>query len=301
MLCASSESRRTSSSMSPYVAHTRMPASLASRSTSGAVKTRHDTTSSAGTYPFAGAPVATSSTLNPTVLSTTCVATSNASPSLPHSTSTLTPRVTSSLSHASPCASVSWPSKRSYGCSSSSTATPPGASASWIALRHASASSVFTRCAAVPRRTHATSNPLATACLDSRGAISTALSTHAFASSLVMSPSTTATRSFSADSATRSLARSSMGAELSTATATAPGHRDATAVECHAGPAPNSSNDAGGRPVPIRSDRDARNAASLSNSLNPNASSYVRGSSYTPLPPVDAVADDAATNDDDAR
>ena len=88
---------------------------------------------------------------------------------------------------------------------------------------------------------------------------------------------------------------------MSTATATAPGHRDATAVECHAGPAPNSSNDAIGRPVPIRSDRDARNAASLSNSLNPNASSYVRGSSYTPLPPVDAVADDAATNDDDAR
>ena len=67
---------------------------------------------------------------------------------------------------------------------------------------------------------------------------------------LVMSPSTTATRSFSADSATRSLARSSMGAELSTATATAPGHSDATAVECHAGPAPNSSNDAIGRPVP---------------------------------------------------
>jgi hypothetical protein len=48
---------------------------------------------------------------------------------------------------------------------------------------------------------------------------------------------------------------------------------------------------------------DARNAASLSKSLNPNASSYVRGSSYTPLLlPGDAVADDdAATNDDDAR
>ena len=41
MLCASSESSGTSSFMSPYVAHTRMPASLASRSTSGAVKTLH--------------------------------------------------------------------------------------------------------------------------------------------------------------------------------------------------------------------------------------------------------------------
>mmetsp|Transcript_7151 Transcript_7151/g.28137 ORF Transcript_7151/g.28137 Transcript_7151/m.28137 type:complete len:301 (+) Transcript_7151:165-1067(+) len=298
MLCASSESSGTRSSMSPNVAHTRMPASLASASTSGAVNTRHRTTCSTASYPFAGSFVAKSKTLNPTVRSTTCVWTSNASPSLPHSTSTLTPELASSLSHASPCASMSCPSKRSYGCSSSSTATPPGASASWIARRHAMASSVCTRCAAVPRRTHATSNPRATACLDSRGAISNARSTHFFASSFVMSPSTTATRSFSAHSVTRSLARSSMAGELSTATATAPGHRDATAVECHAGPAPNSSNDAGSRPVPRRLERDARNAASLSNSLNPNASSYVRGSSYTPLLPGDAPADDAATNDD---
>lgn len=101
----------------------------------------------------------------------------------------------------------------------------------------------------------------------------------AVASSDVMSPSTTATRSVSFASDTRSLARASMGAALSTATATAPGSAVAVAVECHAGPAPSSSRDVIGRPVPIRSLSADMKCASFSNSLNPNASSYVRGSS----------------------
>ena len=60
---------------------------------------------------------------------------------------------------------------------------------------------------------------------------------------------------------------------------TAPGSAVAVAVECHAGPAPSSSRDVIGRPVPIRSLSADMKCASFSNSLNPNASSYVRGSS----------------------
>eukprot|EP00982_Pelagococcus_subviridis_P007087 30445-Pelagococcus_subviridis.AAC.8 len=103
MFCASSSSNPCSPFMSPNVSTTSNPATSPINATSGWVKILHRTRSSTGSHPFTGVPFTVSTTFNPTVRVTTCVLTSNASPSRPHSTST---RLSSNArSHASPVGS----------------------------------------------------------------------------------------------------------------------------------------------------------------------------------------------------
>mmetsp|Transcript_12211 Transcript_12211/g.51116 ORF Transcript_12211/g.51116 Transcript_12211/m.51116 type:complete len:289 (+) Transcript_12211:454-1320(+) len=286
MLFASSCVSGTLVSMSPNVATTRSPASFPSNAISGAVNTRHFTISSTGanktapSFEAKGLPVSPSTTFKPTVRSTICVSTSKGSPSRPHSTSTFAPfksPSSTSRSHASPCASMSCPSNTSKGCSSSSTTSPSRASDCDARRRHFSASSRSVKCAAVPSSIVTKSKPSSTSWSSSESGTSARLAAvTASTSNAVMSPETTATLCSHLCSRARCAARASIAGALSSATATQGPCVVTQLTLCHAGPAPSSRRERN-LPGPCVSHSDARNAASLSKSRNPNASSYSSG------------------------
>mmetsp|Transcript_12375 Transcript_12375/g.46170 ORF Transcript_12375/g.46170 Transcript_12375/m.46170 type:complete len:273 (-) Transcript_12375:351-1169(-) len=271
--------------MSPNVATTFMLESFPSKVISGAVHILHRTVSSTGTNPFFGEPFS-STTLIPTVRSTTCVSTSKWSPSRPHSTKTFVFLSSpTSRSHASPCASSNCPSKRSNGCSSSNTSTPSVFSSWATLLKQLIASSARIKCAAVPRRIVAQSNPEKKGfpsvesqkfCVTSERACASALIDSI--SRFVMSPSTTATRSPHVLSLALSFALAIIAGALSTATAMQSGNFATLAMLCHAGPAPISRIDVKAPPPPCFSQTRDRKETSASKSLNPNAISYKVGS-----------------------